>query len=195
MKLALVLFALAGLVQATPVPIEVFGGGTFVADSPDLLFQFTASFNGASPDGARSVIITAMLCNVSFITNGVGGLCLHPALQGSAMIDGLPFANGFLDISLGYNATVTGYDAQHQPSVTESINGIPTITAMNCPLPNACDGSFAIAPIPEPGALLLTLAGLGLVAIMMARTRGRAEREKRADTLRPRLDPAQSPRP
>ena len=155
---ALSAFAVAG-------PIYVTGGGSFEYDlTIGGAAIFNIDFSGSADGGTRSVSIHAV-CNG--IAPNCQGSTQSPGFGSS--IDGMIFQAGFFTFSLG-EGNATGYNAQHQPIITEAISGYLTQTSTTClnNNPETCQGLFNVGT-PEPRTF--ALAGIGLVILVLSKAR------------------------
>jgi hypothetical protein len=158
--LALALFALAGLASAGP--LQVTGFGDFSFDRQDATNGYTIFFAGSFAADSVSLFDSENRFGAGFPAGGFAG-----GTNGSAMIDGIGYGPGFNSYSLGGGSgSITGFDSLHNPVITLDIAAYLYVTSESCvqeiPSQEACMGTFAVGT-PEPGALALTLAGLGML--------------------------------
>ena len=161
-------------------PVTVSGGGSFYDAFGAPQFAWSFSFTGTNGDGTASGgSVSCVAYGAPFpITSGTSFPGCPMVTSGSIVIDGQSYlilsGSGFFD-----GNTLTGYNAQHQPVVTQAIIvDYVTIDSLNYtpppvyqPFPTMGDytGTFSIVITPEPGSLLL--ASLGLAAVFARKPR------------------------
>ncbi len=166
LKPTLLVLVLAALASATPIinttPLPAAGSGWFSYSWMDGGSAHVAFYGY---DGAESV---SVVCDSELL----GSMCRY---DGGAVIDGQSFKPGFFAVAVTGDVfdSVTGFDAEYQPVITQALNAALTVTSGQCPQQGSrdCFETFSIADpplggqVPEPSTWQLVIVGVGVFVI------------------------------